>query len=99
MTPVTAEQLEKCKRQAERVRALAGYHRMENGYFSFLGQSLSDSAAAIDALVAEVERLREAIERECNTITELQTGRRDTVLRLRAILASAALQEEPADGT
>ena len=61
MTPVTAEQLAEWKRLAERGRALAGYHRMENGYFSFLGQSLSDSAAAVDALVAEVERLREGV--------------------------------------
>lgn len=58
MTTITAEQLAEWKKQAERLRATAGYQRMENGYYNFLGDSLSGAAVTIDRLLAEVERLR-----------------------------------------
>lgn len=52
MTRVTAEQLAEWKKQAERLRYVAGYHRMDNGHHSFIGTTLCEAADSIDALAA-----------------------------------------------
>lgn len=93
---VTDERLEEWKALAERLVEYACRYEA-GGPFEPSRRLQEDAAEALVYSIAEVERLREAIERACNEVTGLQTGRRDTVLRLRAALALAPAPVDAAE--